>query len=139
METFSSMQREIAALDEWIIDGNHFDTLPIRLARADAVCIMNVPTIVALGGFISRACCRLIGETSSLPSAIRGDMGRTRNWSFDSKVLKTLLLFRRVMLPKIIDLVASEPSDRAFAVVDSWRDGKRLIEEVTFLRRGEKP
>lgn len=139
METFSSMQREIAALDEWIIDGNHFDTLPIRLLRADAVCIMNVPTIVALGGFMSRACCRLIGDTSSLPSAIRGDMGRTRGWSFDSKVLKTLLLFRRAMLPKIIDMAASEPSHRAVAVVDSWQDGKRLIEEVTFLRCGEKP
>ena len=137
VELFAESQRAIAALEEWIIDGNHFATLPIRLARADAICIMDVPTIVALWGFLSRAFRRAVGDRDSLPRAVRLKKNCVWRPGFDPRTLKTLLFFHSATRPKIFELISHASSLRAVVLLDSWRDSLRLANEVARIRGEE--
>lgn len=102
---FVEKQMQIAESDRWIIDGLHFRSLQLRLARADAVIVIDVPTMVALCGFLARASLRVLGQRSSLPAAIRASPDRLGNWlatwKLDASVWRTILLFRSKVLPAI--------------------------------------
>lgn len=45
---------QIAAQDEWVMDGNYFDTLDSRLARAQAVVWIDLPRRIYLTRLLSR-------------------------------------------------------------------------------------
>ncbi|MCD0446257.1 hypothetical protein LO763_21835 [Glycomyces sp. A-F 0318] len=51
---FAAAQERQCAAEAWVIDGNHVSILSIRLARADAVVVVDVPTVAALWGAVSR-------------------------------------------------------------------------------------
>lgn len=51
---FERRVRDIAREPAWIIDGNFARTLPIRLASADAVVWLDLPTRVCLTGVLAR-------------------------------------------------------------------------------------
>ena len=53
-EEFDRKVADAAALPEWIIDGNYIRTMPIRLARADAVIYLDYPRLVCLWGVLVR-------------------------------------------------------------------------------------
>lgn len=47
-EAWWAIQRELAAGDRWIIDGNYGNSLPIRLSRADTIVVFDLPRRVYL-------------------------------------------------------------------------------------------
>ena len=53
-EEFDARLEEILSRDQWIIDGNYARTLPMRLARCDAVFFLDYPAEVCLDGIIAR-------------------------------------------------------------------------------------
>ena len=53
-EEFDARLEEILSRDRWIIDGNYARTLPMRLARCDAVFFLDYPAEVCLDGIIAR-------------------------------------------------------------------------------------
>lgn len=53
-ERFAAAQREIITEPSWIIDGNSLHSLPLRLAAADTVIIVDPPPWVCLRGILQR-------------------------------------------------------------------------------------
>jgi adenylate kinase family enzyme len=53
-DVFTDQQQTIAAGDRWIIDGNSLASMPIRLARADTVIVVDPPPLVCLLGILQR-------------------------------------------------------------------------------------
>ena len=46
--------RKLAAKDEWIIDGNYYGTMDVRLERADTVFYLDVSTIKCMSRVLKR-------------------------------------------------------------------------------------
>jgi adenylate kinase family enzyme len=55
----------------WVMDGNYQDTLPLRLARADLVVHLDLPTSVCLGRVLARDFRRWLGDRDDLPAQLR--------------------------------------------------------------------
>lgn len=53
-EDWSIRQRELAAAERWIIDGNHGSTVDIRFERADTVIFLDIPRRTCLRGILWR-------------------------------------------------------------------------------------
>ncbi|GIE90174.1 topology modulation protein [Actinoplanes regularis] len=52
--TFVDRQRRVVATERWIIDGNSLASLPIRVAAADTVIVVDPPPVVCLWGLLRR-------------------------------------------------------------------------------------
>jgi adenylate kinase family enzyme len=53
-ETFVDQQRIATTGDHWIIEGNSLASMPVRLARADTVILVDPPPLVCLLGILQR-------------------------------------------------------------------------------------
>lgn len=54
MEDFAAAQRRLVAETDWVIEGNYASTLPIRLAAADTVILLDLPARTCLRGIVGR-------------------------------------------------------------------------------------
>ena len=79
--------------ERWIIDGNFAATLPMRVARADAVVWLDLPTHEALWGALRRA--------AHYRGRSRPDMAQGCVESFDWSFLRWVLEFREKSRPQI--------------------------------------
>ena len=52
---FLKIQQQLVAQEKWIIDGNNLTTIEVRLARADALIIFDMPKLLCLWRVIKRA------------------------------------------------------------------------------------
>jgi adenylate kinase family enzyme len=53
-EEFRPLQKELAATDEWIIDGNYFNSYDVRFERADTVIVLSLPRRVCIARVVLR-------------------------------------------------------------------------------------
>lgn len=53
-EAFDARLEDILGRESWIIDGNYARTLPVRMARCDAVFFLDYPGAVCLAGIAQR-------------------------------------------------------------------------------------
>jgi adenylate kinase family enzyme len=88
---FAAAQERLCAAESWVIDGNHASTLPIRLARADTVVIVDVPTATALWGAVSR-------QVRHGPGQHGEGVYNRLNWT----VLRYVATYRRRMRPRVL-------------------------------------
>ena len=58
--------RSLVSGEEWVMDGNYGGTLPMRLARADTVIVLDFPTRICLA--------RILKRTASSWRQVRPDM-----------------------------------------------------------------
>ena len=99
--------RELAAADEWIIDGNYSPTLPARLARADTVLFLDLPRLVCLWA-VTRRALRYWGR--SRPEMAEGVKENLRRsflrwiWDYPSKS-RPHVLARLAELPPEVEVV----------------------------------
>lgn len=91
---FEATQERWCEAEAWVIDGNHVTTLPIRLARADTVVVMDVPTVAALWGVVSR-------QFRHGPGQHRDGVYNRLNW----EVLRYVATYRTRMRPRVLAVV----------------------------------
>lgn len=120
IEEFSARQRELVTGARWVIDGNYASTLPIRLAAADIVVMLDLPAIVCLWGILKR---RIRYRGGQHPDV--GVYDRV-NLSF----LRYVLGYRRAMGPRVRHLVAEHAPHAQFHAPRSRRQVRRLIRRL---------
>jgi len=86
--------------EEWILDGNHQDTLAIRLERATSAIVLDMSAALCLYRVARRGLVRFLGETKSLPLRVRP--GRLGRFSLDPRFVAKVVLFRQRELPTLL-------------------------------------
>lgn len=120
MEKFALVQQDLAARPDWVIDGNYNSTLQIRLEACDTVVLMDVSTIAALWGVISRQIRHGAGH--------KGNGVHNRiHWG----VLKYVATYRRKMRPRVVSKVDEFAAAHAKVVfLTSRRRTRRWLKQV---------
>ena len=110
----------------WIIDGNYYNTLDIRLARADAVIWLDYPRHVCLR--------RVLGRTLK-------DLGRVREGGpegcperFDLEFLRYVWNFNVTSRPSIVAALESHGSHARLHRLQADKDAERLLRELRVER-----
>jgi adenylate kinase family enzyme len=88
----------LAAEPCWLIDGNYGGTLALRLARADLVVLLDLPTWLCVWRMLRR----VFGQRGR----VRADMGEGCPERFDWGFLLYVITFRRRVLPRTLGRLA---------------------------------
>lgn len=110
---------ELTSKDQWIIDGNHTDTMELRFNRADLVILLDINRLVCLLSVLKRH-----GKK-------RSDMPQYLDERLDAEYLKFykgLWNFSKKRKPIIIDLHKKYP-DKTFFVIKNRRRMNTLIKQ----------
>lgn len=124
-EQFRAAQEELVAQPAWVIEGNYAGTLPVRLASADTVIVLDLPAVTCLRGVAQR---RLRHGGGQHPSI--GVYDRV-NWSF----IRYILGYRRTMLPRVHRLVADHAHRADLIVLRSRGDVRRFLHDIAHATR----
>ncbi len=135
IQVFIDAQQRIVGEESWIIDGTHFSGIEMRLERADTLCILNLPVTLTLPGFLTRAARRALGDTASLPKAVRDDENYHWRPKWDRLVLKMILRFHHIILPVILDHASNNPSLN-IVFFESHKQKHSLFRELLQVRSG---
>lgn len=127
MEAFVATQRRLVAESAWIIEGNYASTLPIRLAAADTVILLDLPARTCLRGIVQRHARYGGGQHPE-----SGTFNRI-SWSF----VRYILTYRRRMLPRV-HMAIREHALSADVVVLKSRADARLLERHVADRRARE-
>ena len=92
-ETWHAQVRALAARPRWIIDGTYAGTLPVRLAAADTVVLLDLSPLRCFWRVIRR----ILGHLGK----VRPDMAEGCPERFDLGFLGYVLLFRLRTLPRV--------------------------------------
>ncbi len=104
---WESTLHTLCATPTWIIDGNHFKSLNIRLPYTELVIFLDYPIRVCAWSFLIRAAQRYFGfDNDSLPIRIRNDPDHRSRISIQWHIAKLILFFKHSTKPKIKKLVA---------------------------------
>ncbi|WP_227488331.1 P-loop NTPase family protein [Brachybacterium subflavum] len=122
-EQFAARQRDMVSGDRWVIDGNHYATLPIRRAVCDTVVMMDVPTTSALLGVLWRQ--------------LRHGAGHHANGvhnRLNLGVLRYVVTYRRRMRPRMIAEMAHVAEGVDVVRLTSRRRARRWLRELSERR-----
>ena len=97
---WASLQQRLCAQESWIIDGNYFNTLDIRLAACDTVIFLDVDRYRCIYRAVKR----------TLFSKPRSDMAEGCNERFDWHFIKFLWHYPTNMRPRVYDQLACFPN-----------------------------
>ena len=101
---FRLLQAELVARPRWIIEGNYAATLPVRIAAADTVILLDLPARTCLLGVLQRR--RRFGSGQNPALGVYNRI----NWNF----IRYILGYRRAMLPRVRRMIAErQASDHA--------------------------
>jgi adenylate kinase family enzyme len=114
-QEWAERHRELVARECWVIDGMKLGVLAPRLAAADTVIYLDVPTATCLSGILRR---RLRFRGRSRPDL--GVYDRI-SWEFVSWIWA----FRRRQRPRILEMLSDYPGQ--VIVVTRRRDITRLL------------
>ncbi len=120
--------RELIARDSWIIDGSYYGTLDLRLQRADAVILFDLPRVVCIWRVFKRRLQNLRG--TNRPGMPEGCPERIY-WSF----LKWVWRYRETNRPLVLDKLAHFSAQGQVFTVANSRQAERLLEELRIRRR----
>jgi adenylate kinase family enzyme len=118
-EQFEAAQKEITSRPAWVIDGNHMSSMPIRLAAADTVVIMDVPTVVALWGVLQRWWKHRSGQ--------HGEGVYVR---VTADFVRYVVLFRRRMRPRVMAAVREHAPHATVWRLRSRGAARRMLQAV---------
>ncbi len=99
---FYADQEKIISEDEWIIDGNYMNSIPIRIKRADTVIYLNMPILLCFYRAVKRF----------FKKAERHDIGEGCEEKLDKKFLWWILTFRVHTAPRINKILAEYKDKR---------------------------
>jgi adenylate kinase family enzyme len=99
---------QLAAGDQWLIDGNYAGTLDVRLARADTVIYLDVPRRVCVW--------RVVTRWASGRGKSRADMADRCPERLDAKFLKWIWDYPKVSRPKTLAALRQKDSGRVYVL-----------------------
>lgn len=120
-EDFAARQRDLVQEPAWVMDGNYASTMPIRLAAADAVIMLDLPAPACLWGILRRRLRYRGGQHADV-----GVYDRI-NWSF----VRYIVGYRRTMAPRVKAMVADHAPHAQLYAPRSRRQARRLVDELT--------
>lgn len=99
---------ELAAGDEWLIDGNYGGTLDLRIERADTVIYLDAPRRMCLW--------RVVKRWATHRGKPRPDMGADCPERLDPKFLKWIWDYPTVSRPKTLAALREKQSGRVYVL-----------------------
>jgi adenylate kinase family enzyme len=119
-DAWVALQRELAAADRWIMDGNFGSTIEVRLARADTVIVLEPPRLVCL----ARAARRVLGN---LGSAVQAEGCGER---VDAEFFKWIWRFPRDSRPRLEAAIDQHHDHLKVVRLRSRRAVSRYLQDV---------
>lgn len=116
-EEFATRLEEIAAGNEWIIDGNYLHTMPLRLKHCDTVFFFDLPVGICLAGAEAR-----IGHD-------REDMPWTED-AMDEEFRQWIIDFPTQQRPVILKLLSEYRNTLNTIVFHSREDADAFIDSI---------
>lgn len=119
-EEWAQRVSELAASDAWVMDGNYSGTLHLRVPRAQAVILLDPPTVQCLWGVVGRG----LGRRGTRPDMAPGCEERVLP---DLQFLFYVATYRRRSRPRVLRRIRAVPDVRLF-----WFRSRR--QAWTFVR-----
>lgn len=110
--------RSLISGNEWIIDGNYYNTLDMRMGQADTVIFLDMNKFLCTYRVVKRAC--------SSKESTRSDMGQGCHERFDMDFFRYVWKFNRTMRPRIYTLLKNY-LQLNIIILSSSRDIKKFI------------
>lgn len=120
MDDFEAAQRRLVAKSTWLIEGNYASTLPIRLAAADTVILLDLPARTCLRGIVGR---HLRHGSGQEPAS--GTFNRI-TWQF----VRYILGYRRRMLPRVHAAISEHASSADLIVLRNRGQARSLLRQM---------
>jgi len=115
-DEFRAEVARIAALPEWVIDGNYIDTIGPRFAAADAVIYLDIGPILSVARILRRSLFSF--------GQVRRDMAQGCPEQFDPGFITFAWTFNRLRQKRNLTLVHSFPGPRtvvrSVAAAERW-------------------
>ena len=106
-EEFDALLDAVLQGDGWVMDGNYLRTLPLRLAHADAVVLLDYPR--------RRCLFRALGRMLRWRGRVRPDMPAGCPERLDGDFLRWIWNFPRAQRPQVL------------ALLDGWEGEKHVL------------
>lgn len=113
--------RSLISRDEWIIDGNYYNTLSMHMEQADTVIFLDMNKFLCTYRIIKRAC--------SSKENIRSDMGHGCHERFNMDFFKFVWNFNKTTRSRIYELLKNY-AQLNIIILKSDRDIKKFISEI---------
>jgi len=108
--------------DRWIMDGNYSGTMAMRMARADTIIFLDLPTLACLRGVVARY---LKYRKRTRPDMTEGNIER-----LTFPFLGWILTYRRRRRPKVLSLLERHCADKTVVILDSRRAVDAFVEQL---------
>lgn len=135
-----TLQEMLTAEDEWIIEGNWTATIPLRVARADLIVLLDQSMPRCLYRVIRRARRIRHGDYSALPARVRTEAEAGRPFRATSEfhqLLWTIVRFRSRTWGRVVDAVAAHSSaELVVAVAPGVAEHRTASVQRRLHRRG---
>ncbi|MGW8957926.1 adenylate kinase [Paenibacillus sp. NPDC055715] len=116
-EQFFKQLGEVLHRDEWIIEGNYHDRyFTERLQRSDTIIVMDVSTLEAITGVMTRSLNRFL-FSKELPKGVK--QKEVRIWDISPRFVRFVLGFRRRVRPKIWPVIKQYGNHRNLIILKS--------------------
>ncbi|MGG4218010.1 adenylate kinase [Paenibacillus jamilae] len=116
-QQFHKQLGEVLQREEWIIEGNYHERyFTERLQRSDTIIVMDVSTIEAISGVITRSLNRFL-FSKELPIGLEREA--VRIWDISPRFIRFVLGFRRRVRPKIWPLILQYGDKRNLIILKS--------------------
>ncbi|WP_054662729.1 AAA family ATPase [Lacticaseibacillus camelliae] len=126
----------MAAHQDWLIDGNFTSTIPLRLASADLVVWLRVPSLVAPLRLVRRSLA-FHHDPQSRPDMAPGFQEHLDRDYLD--FLTYAVTFRSRVEPRLAALLSAAPITTRIRIIQSASGKSALIGELTSLASGQVP
>jgi adenylate kinase family enzyme len=117
LEEFAARQENLVSRPRWIIEGDHGETLPIRLAAADLIIFLDLPPVTCLWGILQRRWRYGAGQHYDV-----GVFDRI-SWSF----IRYVWLYRRDHAPRVRALIAKHATHACVIILTNRRQTRRFV------------
>jgi hypothetical protein len=116
--------RRTAHADEWIIDGNHFSSLEVRIARADLAIFLDLPMPRALASVVWRDVRRLFSP-QDLPARVRDASPNAPTSPGHISFWAQVIRFNRTTRPRMLAMIRR--SGVPFIHLKSRSEARRIV------------
>ena len=116
--------KKLVEKDKWIIDGNHDDTLKIRLKRADTVIFFDLPRTTCVLNAVKRT---VKGQVFGVH---RNDIADGCPEKFDSVFYSWVWNFNKKFRPKYLKLFNAVKNEKNIIIFKNYSDVYEFLENL---------